>query len=89
MEEVWVFHGAGGKFASGVFASKPQAGEFIERYRLAGTLTKYPVGISAYDWAIEQYVFKPTKPQHYEASFVQGFTDASQEHYHYDPGDLG
>ncbi|WP_302052011.1 hypothetical protein [Hymenobacter sp. BRD128] len=35
MEEVWVFHGAGGLFTSGVFASQAQAEEFITRYRLA------------------------------------------------------
>ena len=49
MKDVWVFHGAGGRFASGVFASQAQAEEFIHRYRLTGCLTNYPVGISAYD----------------------------------------
>lgn len=89
MNEVWVFHGAGGRFTSGVFASQAQAEEFITRYRLTGCLTKYPVGISTYDWAIEQQFFTPKKPAHYEAGFIQRFTDASQEHYHYDPDDLG
>jgi hypothetical protein len=89
MEEVWVFHGMGGRFTSGVFASQVQAEEFITRYRLTGCLTKYPVGISAYDWAIANQYFTPKKPQHYEAGFIQRFTDASQEHYHYDPDELG
>lgn len=54
MNEVWVFHGAGGRFTSGVFATQAQAEAFISQYRLAGVLTKYPVGISAYDWAIQE-----------------------------------
>lgn len=89
MTEAWVFHGAGGHFTSGVFASQAQAEAFINRYRLTGTLTKYPVGVSAYDWAIQESLFTPKKPEHYEAGFIQRFTTASQEHYHYDPDDLG
>jgi hypothetical protein len=89
MEEVWVFHGTGGRFTSGVFASKAQAEEFINQYRLTGILTKYPVGISAYNWAIQENCFKPKKPEHYEASFIQRFSDASQEHYHYEPDEIG
>jgi len=52
MTEVWVFHGSESQFASGVFSSQEQAEAFINRYRLTGTLTKYPVGISIYEWAI-------------------------------------
>jgi hypothetical protein len=89
LQEAWVFHGAGGRFTSGVFASQAQAEEFIFRYRLTGCLTKYPVGISAYDWATQENLFKPKKPEHCEAAFIQRFTTASQEHYHYDPDDLG
>jgi hypothetical protein len=89
MEEVWVFHGAGGRFTSGVFSSQSQAEDFINRYRLTRTLTKYPVGISAYDWAIQEKFFQPKKPEQYEAGFIQRFTTASQEHYHYDPDELG
>lgn len=89
MEEAWVFQGAGGRFASGVFTSRVQAEEFINFYRLTGTLTWYPVGISVYDWAVRQRWFEPKKPEHYEAGFIQRFTSASQEHYHYDPDNLG
>jgi len=89
MEEVWVFHGAGSRFTSGVFATRAQGEEFINRYRLTGTLTKYPVGISAYDWSIQAKLFEPKKAEHCEAEFIQRYTSASQEHYHYDPNDLG
>ncbi len=89
MNEAWVFHGAGGRFTSGVFASQAQAEAFIHRYQLTGCLTKYPVGISACDWAVQQQLFEPKKPEPYEAGCTQRFTTASQEHYHYDPDDLG
>ena len=89
MMEVWVFHGAGGQFTSGVFSSQEKAEEFINHYRLTGILTKYPIDKSAYDWALQEKVFTPRKPEHHEAAFIQRFTDASQEHYHYDPDDLG
>lgn len=89
MEGVWIFQGAGGRLASGVFTSQKQAEEFINLYRLTGILTWYPVGISVYDWAVHQHLFEPRKPEHYEASFIQRFTTASQEHYHYDPDNLG
>ncbi|MGI4759454.1 MAG: DUF7710 domain-containing protein [Janthinobacterium lividum] len=70
-----------GRFTSGVFASQAQAEGFISGCRLTGCLNKYPAGISAYDWAVEQQFFTPSKPTHYEAGFIQRFTDASQEHY--------
>jgi hypothetical protein len=89
MTEVWVFHGAGGQFASGVFNSQAEAETFINQHRLTGTLTKYPVGISAYDWAIQENLFTPKKPEHYQAGFIQRFSSASQEHYRYDPDELG
>ena len=89
MNDVWVFHGAGGRFGSGVFASQAQAEAFINRYRLTGVLTKYPVGLGVYDWAVQEKLFRPTKPEHYEAGFIQCFTSASQEHCHYDPDDVG
>jgi hypothetical protein len=52
-------------------------------------LTRYPVDHGAYDWATEKQLFHPTKPEHTQADFIQRFTSGSQEHYHYDPHDLG
>ncbi len=63
MIEVWVFHGAGSRFTSGVFTSRQQAEEFIQQYQLNGILTKYPLGISVYDWAQQEGIFQPTKPE--------------------------
>jgi hypothetical protein len=86
MNEVWVFHGTGSHFANGIFTSQMQAEKYIAHYRLSGILTKYPVGLSAYDWALEKDVFQPHKQEHHEPSFIQRFTTPSQEHYHYEHG---
>ena len=80
-----MFHGAGGRFTSGVFTSQTQAEAFIHQYRLTGVLTRYPVGISVYDWAIQEKLFEPNKPKQFQPGFIQRFTTASQEHYHYAP----
>jgi hypothetical protein len=50
--------------------------------------SRYPVGLSAYDWAIQEKLFEPRSPEQYEAGFIQHFTTASQEHYHYEAGRL-
>ncbi|MFD2720158.1 type II toxin-antitoxin system HigA family antitoxin [Hymenobacter monticola] len=89
LSEVWVFHGSGGRLASGIFTSQTQAEQFITQYRLTGVLTKYPVGISVYDWTIQERLFEPKKPEQFQAGFIQRFTTASQEHYHYDPDEIG
>lgn len=43
-QNVWIFHGAGASFASGVFASRDDGMAWIARHRLTGILTEYPVG---------------------------------------------
>jgi hypothetical protein len=88
MNNIWIFHGAGGKFASGVFTEKEIAHEYITTKKLTGVLTKYPINISVYDWAINQSFFKPKKEAHFSSDFIQKFSSASQEHYHYEKGKL-
>jgi hypothetical protein len=83
---VWIFHGEGSQISSGVFSSIEEAEIFISRYKLSGVLSIYPVGISVYDWAIEKDFFEPKKEHQKESSFIQSFTTASQEHYHYENG---
>ncbi|WP_223847367.1 DUF7710 domain-containing protein [Hymenobacter montanus] len=86
---MWVFHGVGGHFASGVFTTREKAEAWIEHHGLTGVLTRYPLDQGVYDWALEQQAFQPSKPEHTQASFIQRFTSANQEHYHYDPQDFG
>ena len=88
MDSVWIFHGAGSRFASGVFTDKTIAERWIIQNRLTGVLTKYPINISVYDWAISESFFEPQKEHYKSAKFIQKFTSASQEHYHYENGSL-
>lgn len=84
IRSVWVFNGANASFPSGVFIDREGAETWIEAKGLNGTLTKYPLDVGVYDWAIETGLFKPRKPHETTTEFIQCFTTASQEHYHYD-----
>jgi hypothetical protein len=85
--KVWVFCGTKATSPSGVFQTKEEAESWIRANRLSGTLTLYPVGIGAYNWAVQEGLFKPKKAEHSLPSFIQSFTSASQEHYHYEDGE--
>jgi hypothetical protein len=87
MTFVWVFNGANSAFPSAIFAERSDAEEWIRRLRLTGTLTKYPVGQSAYDWAIESGAFTPKSDKHRSPKFVASFTSAAQEHYYFEDGE--
>jgi len=86
--DIWIFKGVQRYpgFPSGIFLSLGSAEQWIKKYKLTGTLTKYPVETGIYDWAIEQGYFIPQKDEHRQASFIANFSSASQEHYHYDEG---
>lgn len=83
LAHVWIFCGAGARLPSGAFRSRSSAEEWIHRHRLTGVLTKYPLDEGAYDWAVREGFFQPKRAEHSSATFVQGFSSASQEHYHY------
>ncbi len=87
-KNVWVFHGAGGRFTSGVFSTKENAEDWIEKHKLTGILTLYPLDQGAYDWAITNKSFKPQKKAHYTPFFIQKFSSASQNHFHYFEGKM-
>ena len=83
IESVWVFVGDKGRFPSAVFSSREKAEAWIAAQALSGTLTRYPVDQSAYEWAIAQGFFTPRQDRHQTARFIQNFSSAYQEHYHY------
>ena len=85
-ESVWVFHGDGATFASGVFSDYAQAEGWINKHKLSGMLTEYPLNQGAYDWCVEKEYFTPKKPPHYEGKFIGRFTSASQEHFRFEGG---
>ena len=84
MEYVWVLNGPRNHFPSGIFGTREQAEAWINAHGLEGTLTKYPVGVSAYDFAVQQGHFQPRKPEHSAAAFIATFSSATQDHYHYE-----
>jgi len=86
MDSVWVFNGKAGQFPSAIFSTLENAEFWISKHRLTGMLTKYPIDVSAYEWAVSCGAFKPTQPYQAEPTFIQRFTSASQEHYHYENG---
>lgn len=85
---LWIFNGSNSRFCSGVFSSKENAERWICHYELSGLLTLYPIDESAYDWAIKNNLFSPSKENERSAEFIQKFTSSSQEHYHYENGKL-
>lgn len=85
---VWVFSGEGSRFPSGIFNDRDTAHAWIEKHKLTGVLTQYPIGQGVFDWAIENELFKPQKEVEFSPGFIQQFTCASQEHYHYEDGEI-
>lgn len=87
MEFVWIFNG-GGVFASAVFSSRERAEAWISERGLSGTLTQYSLDVPVYEWAIAAGLFRPSRGEHSEPSFIARFSSAHQEHYHYEDGGL-
>jgi hypothetical protein len=86
MTTIWVFHGINGRFASGVFDTLQLAETWISQHKLTGVLTAYPLNTGAYDWAVTNQFFTPTKEVHATAEFIGRFSAATQEHFHYADG---
>ncbi|SHK77432.1 hypothetical protein SAMN05444266_10195 [Chitinophaga jiangningensis] len=87
MEFVWVFNGEGSRFASAAFSELILADTWIKQHQLTGVLTRYPINIGVYDWAIENGFFKVSKEAHIDSQFIGKFTTAGMEHYHYINGE--
>lgn len=88
MENIFVFNGSDSSLPSGLFSEFELAKKWIEKYGLTGILTAYPINIGLYDWAIENHIFDPKKDYQTKARFIQTFTCASVEHYHFENGIL-
>ena len=88
LESVWVFCGQDSRFPAAVFVEHSEAVDWIAKTRASGTLNKYPLGQSVYDWAIAEGFFEPTKDKHRTPKFIQGFTSASMGHFHFEEGEM-
>jgi hypothetical protein len=85
MDGVWVFNG-GGDVPAGVFTTRELAEAWIASHKLTGVLTKYPLDVGLYEWAIGCGAFKPKRPDQSAPQFIGRFSSASLEHYHYSGG---
>lgn len=86
MKNVWIFNGVNGRFPSAVFYSFDDAKKWIFDNKLSGVLTEYPVGISVYEWAINNGNFKIKSERDESPEFIQKFSSASQNHFHFERG---
>lgn len=86
MSIIWIFNGPKSRFPSGVFTHREAAESWIRQHGLSGTLTAYPVDIGTYDWAVSVGRFIPKREDQRSAEFIQCFSSAVQEHYHYEHG---
>lgn len=89
MATVWIFHGEGAPFASGVFRSERDGLRWATKWGVTGILTEYPVGDGCYDIAVRDGHFRPTKPHHGTSDHVGKFSPGWTRHVHIDPGEDG
>lgn len=85
-EYVWIFNGENSRFSSGVFKNVEKAEEWIVANKLSGILTKYPLDIGVYEWAIQNDLFSVKKEEQKQPEFIGKFSSASQDHFHYENG---
>ncbi|MFJ9391868.1 hypothetical protein ACIRON_23810 [Nocardioides sp. NPDC101246] len=89
LDSVWVFHGEGARFVSGVFASEADGLAWVERHQLTGVLTEYPLGVGAYDDAIARGLFKPSREHHGTPRHIAQFSPGRTKHIHLVDGHPG
>jgi hypothetical protein len=87
MKSIWVFNGDNSRFSSGVFSSQETAEESIAKHKLSGILTEYPIDTLVYEWAITKQFFKLKHDYQTTPKFIQAFSSAYQEHFHYEDGE--
>ena len=83
---MWVVQGSRASFPSAIFSSKEKAVQWIEKYKISGMLSKYPIDISIYDWTIMKGFFKPKRDDQKTPDFIQSFSTVYIEDSHYVDG---
>lgn len=74
---MWIFHGEKARFASGLFATAEQGIAWAAENRLTGILAEYAVG-GAYDTAVREGRFTPSRPHHGTPAHVAAFSPGLQ-----------
>jgi hypothetical protein len=70
---VWIFHGDRARYASAVFETEEAGLAWAAEHCVTGILTEYPYG-GAYDTAVSEGRFTPSKPHHGTTKHVAAFT---------------
>lgn len=70
---VWIFHGDRARHASGVFDTLAAGLAWAAEHQVTGILSEYPHG-GAYDVAVSEGRFTPSKAHHGTADHVAGFS---------------
>ncbi len=81
---VWAFNGRG-PVPGGIFSKREAAEAWIAENRLSGTLTEYPLGYGAYDYAVRNGTFTPKGAEQVTPGFIGDFAGALN-HCHYEDG---
>lgn len=77
---VWIFHGDQARYASAVFETDDAGLAWAAEHSVTGILAEYPYG-GAYDTAVSEGRFTPSKPHHGTTNHVAAFT-AGLQHIH-------
>lgn len=85
-KRVWVFQGEGAISPCALFTDLKLAENWITENSVSGLLTAYPLNQSLYGWVIEEGFWTPQKPYQKTPKFIQRFSSAYAEHYHYHNG---
>ena len=70
---VWIFHGDHARYASAVFKTEEAGLAWAAEHRVTGILAEYSYG-GAYDTAVGEGRFVPSKPHHGTTNHVAAFT---------------
>lgn len=81
LRSVWLFWG--GSQVGGAFSTAEEAERWIAEHGLSGVLTRYPVGMGAYEYSRE--VLGASFPVG-DAATIANYVSGRQKHHHYEDG---
>ena len=77
-KRIWVFQGDRGRGIGAVFGDLDGARSWIQRHRLDGSLSEYPMNTGLYDWALDQGNHQAPADGD-TASFIANFQDLGRK----------
>ena len=80
---IWLIQSSENLNVIGCFMRKHEAETYIFENNLKCMLTKYPINMSVYDWAIQNNFWQPKNDLQKNSKFRAKFNSAYLEHDHY------